>query len=356
VLSVTLKPTSLPTANDKMATFTLAPTFHPKTTNMPSFFRKFGSTKESKSNPKSASSRTASFNSLNQTTATAARNMGFSSQFNSAMPPMRRPPPAASDMGPPPAYSPPDATAFMPGPMQTTADSPYAFLTQFDTIFLIDDSGSMAGRSWRETKEALAAITPICTAHDEDGIDIYFLNNRNRNDPHLGGYTNVTTTAAVETIFSQVRPLGGTPTGKRLSDILKPYLARLEQSLEHQAHGHEAIVKPLNIIVITDGVPTDDVESIIMAAAKRLDSVSAEPAQVGIQFFQVGSDKEAARDLQELDDALSERYKIRDMVDTVPWKGDEGAVLTAEGILKVLLGSIHKKHDRRQGSDERLRR
>ena len=33
--------------------------------------------------------------------------------------------------------------------------SPYAFLTQpgFDTIFVIDDSGSMAGRCWRETKD-----------------------------------------------------------------------------------------------------------------------------------------------------------------------------------------------------------
>jgi hypothetical protein len=45
--------------------------------------------------------------------------------------------------------------------MSTTADSKYAFLTQFDTVFLIDDSGSMVGRSWRETKEALSVITPI---------------------------------------------------------------------------------------------------------------------------------------------------------------------------------------------------
>jgi hypothetical protein len=44
--------------------------------------------------------------------------------------------------------------------MSTTADSEYAFLTQFDTVFLIDDSSSMAGRSWRETKEALSTITP----------------------------------------------------------------------------------------------------------------------------------------------------------------------------------------------------
>jgi uncharacterized protein YegL len=237
-----------------------------------------------------------------------------------------------------------------------TTDSPYAFLTQFDTIFLIDDSGSMAGRSWRETKQALSAIAPICTAHDEDGIDIYFLNNRNPRGDNVGGYTNVTTTAGVDAIFNTVKPLGGTPTGTRLNHILKPYLAQLEQSLERQAHGHEATLKPLNIIVITDGVPSDDVETIIVSAAKKLDSWGAEPAQVGIQFFQVGNEQEAAEDLQELDDALSEQYGIRDMVDTVPWKGQEGATLTADGILKVVLGSVIKKHDRRRGSDERLRR
>lgn len=166
----------------------------------------------------------------------------------------------------------------------------------------------------------------------------------------------MTTTAGVEAIFNQVRPLGGTPTGTRLNHILKPYLAQLEESLERQAHGHEPTVKPLNIIVITDGVPSDDVESIIVAAAKKLDLWDAEPAQVGIQFFQVGNEKEAAQDLQELDDALGEQYGIRDMVDTVPWTGQEGATLTAAGILKCVLGALVRKHDRRRGSDERLRR
>ena len=241
--------------------------------------------------------------------------------------------------------------------MQTTSDSPYAFLTQFDTVFLIDDSGSMAGRSWRETSQALSAITPICTAHDSDGIDIYFLNHRNPlGASNNGGYANITTTAGVENIFNTVRPLGGTPTGTRLNHILKPYLAQVEQSIERQAHGHDATVKPLNIIVITDGVPSDDVESVIVQAAKKLDAWDAEPWQVGIQFFQVGREPEAAEDLRDLDDALSGEHGIRDMVDTVPWSGEDGQVLTADGILKVTLGAVNKKLDRRRGSDERLRR
>ena len=55
------------------------------------------------------------------------------------------------------------------------ADDPYAFLSSFDTVFLIDDSGSMQGKSWRETKDALETIIPVCVQHDADGIDIYFL-------------------------------------------------------------------------------------------------------------------------------------------------------------------------------------
>ena len=214
----------------------------------------------------------------------------------------------------------------------------------------------MAGRSWRETAKALSAITPICTSHDADGIDILFLNHRNPlATTGAGGYTNITTTAAVERLFNAVHPVGGTPTGTRLQHILKPYLLQLEDALERTAHGHDVTVKPLNIIVITDGVPTDDVESVIVQAAKRLDGIQAEPWQVGIQFFQVGHEPEAAEDLRDLDDTLSGQHGVRDMVDTVPWSND-GQTLSAEGMLKVVLGSVHRKLDRRRGSDERLRR
>lgn len=163
----------------------------------------------------------------------------------------------------------------------------------------------------------------------------------------MGGYENVTTTDAVENIFRTVRPLGGTPTGTRLNQILKPYLVELENSIEKEAHGHAATVKPVNIIVVTDGVPSDDVESVIVGAAKKLDSFGAEPWQVGIQFFQVGREPEAAEDLRDLDDALSEQHGVRDMVDTVPWTGNDGQVLTESDLLKVVLGSVNRRLDRR---------
>lgn len=209
-------------------------------------------------------------------------------------------------------------------PVQAPADDPYAFLSSFDTVFLIDDSGSMAGTRWREASAALQTITPICTAHDADGIDIYFLN---RADSPF--YRNVTLPSTIAEIFSSVQPGGGTPTGQKLNQILSPYLKRCEADLE--------ATKPLNVIVLTDGEPSDDVESVIISAAKKLERMDAPAWQVGIQFFQVGREESAKRHLKMLDDELAElaEEEIRDIVDTVPYTGAEGTELTGEGILKV---------------------
>ncbi|KAL8969009.1 MAG: hypothetical protein Q9197_004567 [Variospora fuerteventurae] len=250
----------------------------------------------------------------------------------------RRPSPGpASSANPgelPPPYTPAEHTTVVTGNMSTNPDNQFAFLSKFDTKFVIDDSGSMAGRFWRETAEALASIAGICTTYDSDGIDIYFLN-----EQHSPQYENVTTKERVQQIFSSVRPRGGTPTGCRLDSILRPYLRACEQK------GPENC-KPINIIVVTDGVPTDDVESPIIAAAKKLDKLDAPAWQVGIQFFQIGDERGAAEALRELDDQLAETGDVRDMVDTVPWNGGEG--LTADKILKCVLGAVHRRWDRKR--------
>ena len=63
--------------------------------------------------------------------------------------------------------------------------------------------------------------------------------------------------------------------------------------------------------MITDGEPSDDPESVIIAAARRLDAGQFPLAQVGIQFIQVGEDKAASKALHELDSHLSESNDIR---------------------------------------------
>ena len=272
---------------------------------------------------------------------------------------------------PPPAYTPssntasgptlgaqPSELAAPPSPSYTLAttaasavpatrpsgEDPYAFLTTFDTILLIDDSGSMAGRGWREVSQALAIIAPIVAAHDDDGLDLYFMNHKSTDAgaPNegiaAGGYRGIKRATAVTEIFERVRPQGGTPTGIRVRNILKPYLAKLETQI---AAGKE--MKPLNLIVLTDGVPSDDVESVLLSAAKKLDKLDAPPYQVGVQFFQVGNEEGAKEALEELDDRLSELVEggVRDIVDTVTWTGgssqSEGGIgLTGDGVLKAV--------------------
>ncbi|EXK45442.1 hypothetical protein FOXG_07907 [Fusarium oxysporum f. sp. lycopersici 4287] len=260
----------------------------------------------------------------------------------------------------PPAYEPTQRTAPLlnvpqrgasPAPSIssiTSAEDRYAFLSTFDTIFVIDDSGSMAGRSWREVREALSTIAPICTSHDPDGIDVYFLNHRS---PAVGtgvqapgGYFRIRDANQVQHLFESVRPCGATPTGSRLHSILKPYVAHLSRRAANVDS-----TKPVNIIVITDGCPTDDPESIIVHHAKKLDQIEAPPHQVGVQFFQVGNELGAAKALRELDDDLADQG-IRDMVDTATWNSttsDNSKALTADGILKVVLGAVVRRLDRK---------
>lgn len=265
----------------------------------------------------------------------------------SASPATRRPGSNRSSMNPftcsteaPPAYTPGPASQMEPPRSTSVATStdqdPYAFLKSFDTVFLVDDSGSMAGRSWAETASALEMITPICTARDSDGIDIYFLNH-----PDSSIYSNITSPSTIIEIFQTVRPRGATPTGQRLNKILKPYLQRYERDPEH--------TKPINIIVITDGEPSDDVESPIIYAAKKLDKLEAPAWQVGIQFFQVGKEPGAREHLKQLDDGLKDvagTDELRDIVDTVPFTGDDNAQLTGAGILKAVLGAVNRRLDR----------
>ncbi|KKA29793.1 hypothetical protein TD95_004809 [Thielaviopsis punctulata] len=232
----------------------------------------------------------------------------------------------------------------------STDDDPYAFLYSFDTVFVIDDSGSMAGLRWQQVNKILEAITPICTAHDADGIDLYFLNHRNPATATAppgkapGGYYGLTRAADIRRIFHAVQPRSTTPTGKRLQSILAPYQRLLAQHVAAAGMVTDDDVQPINVIVLTDGRPTDDVDGVIVAAARKLDALDAPPYQVGLQFFQVGDDAAATEHLRQLDDDLTEQG-IRDIVDTVSCENNRGA-LSEELILKTVLGAVNRRLDR----------
>ena len=235
------------------------------------------------------------------------------------------------------------------GKVVTDEDNPYAFLSSFDTVFLIDDSTSMTtndsgalyGDRWSEARDALAAIAPICVAHDNDGIDVHFIN-------HPQSYRNITSAERVNEIFRQVVPMGTTNTGKRLDKILRPYMDQYKAGyLRNGRDPTKTGKKPMNLIVITDGAPTDDPEPVINDCIARLKKYKAPYYQIGIQFFQVGKDRKARAALADLDDNLC---KDRDIVDTVTWDDGDNQARTLEGekLLKVVLGSVVRRLDRQK--------
>ncbi|KAI9172254.1 hypothetical protein HJFPF1_01751 [Paramyrothecium foliicola] len=229
----------------------------------------------------------------------------------------------------PPPYS-TTSTSVAPTSTKVQEDNDgFAFLARFDTKFIIDDSGSMAGSLWKEVNTALQAIVEICVKYDEDGIDLHFLN-------HTFDYQNVQCADRIMDIFNSINPSGLTPTGARLFEILDPYIQELGNK--------GSSVKPVNVIIITDGRPTDDPEGTILQLAARLDKQGAPSHQVGIQFFQIGNDRKATEALEYLDDGLA-KQGVRDMVDTVPWDGRR-ASLSSEYILKIVLGAVNRRLDR----------
>ncbi|CAE6395265.1 unnamed protein product [Rhizoctonia solani] len=212
-----------------------------------------------------------------------------------------------------------------------------AQLMHYDTQFLIDDSGSMAGTRWNEAREALMGLAEYTLKHDQDGIEIFFLNDVNK-----GG--SVRNKEEVRQLFYAVKPSGSTPTGLRLEQLLMAYIARIEAA-RTKSGGQDPLnsgIKPLNLIVITDGEPTDDPEGVIIAAARRLDAGNFSLTQVGIQFIQVGDDKHASKALKELDNHLHKDNNVRDIVDTRPFTGKE---LTTEVLVAMLLGAINRRVD-----------
>ncbi|KAI0205697.1 hypothetical protein F4808DRAFT_409949 [Astrocystis sublimbata] len=259
----------------------------------------------------------------------------------------------------------------------------FRFLAEFDTLFLIDDSYSMSWSDrgdaaprrgelsrWEQTRNVIEQIVPICMRYDQDGVDIYFLNdpfhmdfdNRHKSEPSWNkegdpaegkaghGYIGVQDANVVKKVFNSRTPALSTPTGSRLGNIMETYVSYYE------ACGTRGLQppKPLNIIVITDGAASDRtlLRDKLIKQAERLDALSAPYHQLGVQFFQVGRDEEAARFLRELDDGLGSYRRgteLRDIVDCVTHEQftREGgsANLTADVILKIVLGAVNRHLD-----------
>jgi len=201
-----------------------------------------------------------------------------------------------------------------------------AILRDYDTIIIVDDSGSMEPL-WNQACRALATLAAVASRYDRNGIDVHFLNHKKAGE-HLKSEHDV------QDLFSEVSPSGPTPLGECLERVTHQLLKDLDKGKSR---------KKANYLVITDGRATDDAEDAIVHIAKRLDKAGATLSQLGLQFIQIGSDSNARTFLERLDNDLKEKHSIRDMVDTEPYTNGD---LTATRLTKLLLGGINRKVDR----------
>ena len=204
---------------------------------------------------------------------------------------------------------------------KSIGENKWSKLKTYDTVFLVDDSPSMAGEKWDLVKEILDYSTVVATTHDPDGIDVHFLNS------HSANRDNVKDLAVAERIHHDVILQGSTPMLDQLSRHLDNYLLRFEKNR------HVLNFKGYNLIILTDGKPDEDEEDPdeisdeddaekhsavyrlirkkIVQTAKDLDQAKAARSQVGIQFCQIGNEDNVQEFFEYLDDQIKGKWKLK---------------------------------------------
>lgn len=163
-----------------------------------------------------------------------------------------------------------------------------------------DNSGSMdfyrADGRIDDLKVVLSRTVSIATMFDDDGISVRFMNDTPRIHPReLDG---IRSEAQVEDLVRRTDFTGATPMGEKLRE-------KITGPLLEYARGDQ-LKKPVLVITITDGRPTDntrnDVRAVIKAATTELDKLPKYRAGVlSLQFAQVGLDTGAMEFLASLD-------------------------------------------------------
>lgn len=230
-----------------------------------------------------------------------------------------------------------------------TTEELEALLKNYDTQFLIDDSGSMrlststvsVGKThWDEVKDVTMSIVKKCAP---DGVDVYFFNSL-----LVGQYKglDIKTPEAVMKLFEDrwedgIR--GSTPTAEALDLIITPYLNDCENTHKEQ----NKFPKPRNIIVMTDGAANNNnlLRQNLISYARRLDAMKAPTDQIGIQFFQVGKVEGVGKFFEYLDNALGMEVGCRDFIETESTEKLKDGGLTAVKVLETVLGGVNRRLD-----------
>lgn len=244
-------------------------------------------------------------------------------------------------------------------------------LRKYDTVILVDDSGSMAlpctdgspkglkNSRWAAAIGAIEALADTLKDYDGDGFDVHFLNAR----PTGGQNLNLKSKEAVTALFRVVgRPSQCTPMRSNLAAILEPYVKNYEQFANNPSP--DTMLKPCNLIIVTDGDCREDrVPDLIKDFKHRLQEADAvlnsnntghgeqlnmtqtacKPlTPIGLQFLQIGDDEACKEWLETLDnDTQEDSY---DIVDHRLYNPETG--FTGRQLIEAVIGGISRDHDR----------
>ncbi|KAF6254656.1 hypothetical protein COO60DRAFT_296043 [Scenedesmus sp. NREL 46B-D3] len=202
-----------------------------------------------------------------------------------------------------------------------------ASLALYDVILFADDSGSMAfeenGERIDDLKLIGSKVAEIATLFDDDGILVRFMN-ANTEGNGVSGLTPLATSLA--------------------NKVLQPIVYNLASSGQ--------LAKPVLVLTITDGEPTDNprdlVVQVIKDARNRL-AAQYGPKAVAFEFAQVGKDQRAQAFLGQLD----KHPEVGGSIDCTSYFELESAEYQKRGIqlspelwlVKMMVGSIDPSYD-----------
>lgn len=206
----------------------------------------------------------------------------------------------------------------------------------YDVVFLLDDSGSIRFSELEgELKGILQAAAFATSLFDEDGFSVRFLNSDVQGD-------HIRSEQEAMTLVDRVSFNGETPlAGSLKNKILGPMV------------DHGRLDKPLHVIIITDGVPTDSVrgefQRYIRETLDRFVIRGTRSKVVSIQIAQIGNDKRAQAYLQKLDTDPD----IGSLIDCTSNFELESTQYAKKGLAitkynwycKLMMGAIDKSYD-----------
>jgi len=196
----------------------------------------------------------------------------------------------------------------------------FHLLKDHHVVVLADNSTRMLKKGrWDEVSKVMGKLATKVYKHNKKGIDVHFLNQQ----PRAG--LGLKTKSKTKKLFEETTLYYGQPIGTRLNDLFNQYV-RGSCTLESEK-------RKLVILVVSDGMPSDDLESVLVNIPRRLDELEWSKSQLRIQLVQVGNDRTATQFLRRLGENLIAKHNITDLAGVELCDGNPLTIARLEGVL-----------------------